>query len=401
MNRVDELSALSNTLASFSQILLVSVFVFGLVVLALVGVAIVLLQWVRFKNREDVSLNFVLLELAVPRDNEIKIDAMEQVFASLSSIKRGGFWQNFKSQVHISFELVAKKESIKFYVSCHRDHMELIEKLLAGAYPGIQVKEVDEHNIFTENGKVAFSELVLKKESFKPIKVFKELTTDPMSSLTASMAKFGDGEAAAIQIIVVPAEGEWAKAGESYISKTKKAEADPEKAKFKMSPADMEAIDNKVGKSGFLTAVRIVTVAPTDGQAKGNLSNLKGAFSQFNGSLNGFSGKNIRFKGGFMVDFIYRYQSLFGNNSVLNSEELATIWHLPNKTIETPHIYWLNARSAPATGGFPDHGMYLGRSLYRGQERPIYMSEEDRMRHLYLIGRTGTGKTEFYAIACA
>ncbi|HLE49633.1 MAG TPA: type IV secretion system DNA-binding domain-containing protein [Patescibacteria group bacterium] len=381
-------------LAELASFVLVSVFFLGVVVLLLIGGILIFLQYLRFRNREDVSLNFVLLEIAVPRDNETKIDAAEQIFASLHSIKQGGFWQRFKAQQHLSFEIVAKKEDIRFYVSCHRNNMELTEKLLAGAYPGVQVKEVEEYNIFTETGKVAFSEMVLRNESYKPIKVYKELTTDPLASITASLAKLGADEAAAIQIIVVPAESEWQKAGESYISKTKRAESDPEKAKFKMSPADFEAIDNKVGKPGFLTAVRIVTVASTEGVAKQNLSNLKGAFSQLNGSMNGFKGKKIRFKNGFMVDFVYRYQSMFGNNSVLNTEELATIWHMPNKTIETPHIYWLGAKSAPATGGFPDHGLFLGRSIYRGQERPIFISDEDRMKHVYIIGRTGTGKTE-------
>lgn len=390
INNID----INAVLAQLAQFVLVMVFVLGFLVLLLVGATLILLQYLRFRNREEVSLNFVLLEIAVPRDNEIKIDAAEQIYASLYSVKQGGFWQRFKAQQHLSFEIVAKKESIKFYVSCHRNNMELIEKLLAGAYPGLQVREVEEYNIFSETGKVAFAEMVLRSESFKPIKVFKELTTDPLSSITASLAKLGDGEAAAVQIIIVPAESDWQKAGESYISKTKKSEADPEKAKFKSTPADFEAIENKVNKPGYLTAVRIVTVAPSEGTAKQNLANLKGAFAQFNGSMNSFKSKKIRFKNGFMVDFIYRYQSMFGNNSVLNSEELATIWHMPNKTIETPHIYWLNAKSAPATGGFPTSGMYLGRSIYRGQERPIFISEEDRMRHQYIIGRTGTGKTE-------
>jgi|CXWL01.1.fsa_nt_gi hypothetical protein len=385
---------LNLVLAQLAEFVLIAVFILGMLVLLLIGAILILLQYLRFRNREEVSLNFVLLEIAVPRDNEIKIDAAEQIFASLYSIKQGGFWQRFKSQQHLSFEIVASKENIRFYVSCHRNNMELVEKILAGAYPGLQVKEVEEYNIFSETGKVAFTEMVLRSESYKPIKVYKELTTDPLSSITASMAKFSEGEAAAIQMIIVPAESEWQKAGEGYIAKTKKSEADPEKAKFKMSPADFEAIDNKVGKQGYLTAVRIVSVANTDGQAKQNLSNLKGAYSQFNGSMNGFKGKSIRFKNGFMVDFIYRYQSMFGNNSVLNTEELASLWHMPNKTIETPHIYWLNAKSAPATGGFPSTGLYLGRSIYRGQERPIFISEEDRMRHMYIIGRTGTGKTE-------
>jgi hypothetical protein len=369
-------------------------FVLSVLLFFVLGGFNLFLLWARFRNREEVSMNFVLFEVVVPRDNEVKIDAMEQVFASLASIKRGGFWQRFKAQQHISFEIVGKKEDIRFYVSCHRDNAEFVEKQLAGAYSGVQVKEVDEYNVFSKDGKVAWTELVLKSESFKPIKVFKDLPTDPLAAITASLAKFGEGEAAVVQMILTPAESVWAKNGEAFVAKTKKAEADPEKAKFKMSPQDLELIDSKTNKPGFLVVIRLVATAPTEGQAKMLLSNLKGAYAQFNSSMNGFTGKKVRFKNGFMVDFVYRYQSLFGNNSVLSSEELATLWHMPNKTIETPHIYWLNAKAAPATGGFPETGLWLGRSIYRSQEKNIYISEEDRMRHTYIIGRTGTGKTE-------
>jgi len=367
--------------------------------LALISVAVVLswmlfMIWIRNRNREETSLNFVLMEMAVPRENEVKIDAVEQMFSSLFSIKKGGFWQKFKSQSHLSLEIVGKKEDIRFYISCHKDNVELVEKMVAGTYPGTQVKQVDEYNIFYKDAKVAFAELVLKNNSFRPIKAFKELPVDPLSSITSSLAKFGDNEAAAVQIIISPAESDWSKSGENYVAKLKKDEADPEKAKYKLNPQDLEAITNKCNKVGFLTSVRMISIAPTEGQAKANLSNLKGSFSQFSSNQNNFKGRDIHFKQMFMMDFVYRYQNLWGNNSVLSVDELATVWHLPNKTIETPHIYWLTAKSAPATGGFPDSGLWLGRSIYRGQERNIYMSEQDRMRHMYVIGKTGTGKTE-------
>jgi hypothetical protein len=365
-----------------------------LVIVAMVVCWMLFVIWLRNKNREEVSMNFVLMEIAVPKDNEVKVDAVEQMFSSLFSIKKGGFWQKFKAQQHLSLEIVGKKEDIRFYVSCHRDTVELVEKLIAGTYSGVQVKLVDEYNIFYKDAAVAFAELSLRNQSFKPIKSYKDLPVDSLAEITASMAKFGENEAAAIQIIVSPAESGWSKSGEGYVSKLKKDEANPEKAKFKMNPQEMEAITNKCGKVGFLTSVRMLCVAPNEGMAKANLSNLKSTFSQFAGNQNGFSSKKIRLKQMFMTDFIYRYQNMWGNNSVLSTEELATIWHLPNKTIDTPHIYWLTAKSAPATGGFPESGLWLGRSIYRGQERNIYMGEKDRMRHMYIIGRTGTGKTE-------
>ncbi len=383
-----------NNLGFLVQYTLVVLLGLTLVIGALIFCWMIFVVWLRNRNREDVSMKFVLMEIAVPKDNEVKVDAVEQMFSSLYSLKKGGYWQKFKSQQHLSLEIVGKKEDIRFYVSCHKDNAELVEKLIAGTYSGVQMKQVDEYNIFYKDAAVAFSELALKNQSFKPIKTYKELPVDSLSAITASMAKFGDNEAAAIQIIISPAESAWSKSGEAFVSKLKKDEANPEKAKFKMNPQELEAITNKCSKVGFLTSIRMISVAPNEGTAKANLSNLKSTFSQFAGNQNSFSGKKIRMKQMFMTDFLYRYQNLWGDNSVLSTEELSTVWHLPNKTIDTPHIFWLAAKSAPATGGFPDHGLWLGRSIYRGQERNIYMGDEDRMRHMYIIGRTGTGKTE-------
>jgi hypothetical protein len=100
-----------------------------------------------------------------------------------------------------------------------------------------------------------------------------------------------------------------------------------------------------------------------------------------------------------MIDCIYRYFpgiELFSNvSSVLTSEELATIFHFPNKSIETPHIFWLNAKRAPAAANIPTSGLFLGKSRFRGDTRDIYINEDDRRRHMYIIGKTGVGKSEF------
>ncbi|HEY5600610.1 MAG TPA: ATP-binding protein, partial [Patescibacteria group bacterium] len=141
--------------------------------------------------------------------------------------------------------------------------------------------------------------------------------------------------------------------------------------------------------------VRIVCSSPTYESAKIHLDNIKGAFAQYASDWNGFKGDKIRFKKQFMIDFIYRYMPVFGAKSILNSEELATLFHLPNKSVETPNIYWVQAKRAPSSAKIPWEGLHLGKSVFRGVERPIFMSDDDRRRHMYIIGKTGTGKTEF------
>lgn len=372
-------------------------FVLILLLMGMIGVILLVYAgffYIRYRNREEYSLSFVLLEISLPRENEIKIDAAEQMFASLHSLYSGGGM--FSKQDHFTFEIVAMKEDIRFYASVPSDYRDLLEKQIHGAYPGAQIKEVDEYNIFSETGAVAFKQMQLSKSSYLPIQTYKNLPTDPMMSLTSSLAKMGEGEGAVVQFVIAPAGSKWQESGKKFITDYKKNEADPEKAKFSEDPAKLEAINNKVGKPGFSVAIRIVVSSPTKASADMHLRNIAGTFSQFTSAQNNFSSGKPLLPQLFMVDFIYRYRSYFNNGeSILNSEELATVFHFPNKTVETPHIHWLSAKTAPAPAEIPSSGLYLGKSVYRGVTRNVYMSEDDRRRHMYIVGRTGTGKSEF------
>lgn len=374
----------------------------GVVAMAACLGAYLLIAWYRHRDREEKSLEMTCVQVAVPRDNEIKIDAMEQVFSSLASIKKGpkgwfGWLSFLQVQPHISFEIVARREDIRFYIIVPEKLRDLLEKQIHGGFPGAEIRLVDEPTIFSENGSVEFSQLVLRNAAYYPIQVFKNLATDPLASLTSALAKMGEGEGAHIQILVSPADSKWKGKGRSWIGKTKKKEANPDKASYKVDAKQLEAVDNKVSKNGFRTSIRLVVSSTSKDSAKAHLSNIRAAFEQFNGDMNGLKGKKVRLKGLFMTDFIYRYQPilLWGDWTILNSEELATIYHFPNKTVETPHIHWLNSKRAPAPQQIPETGLYLGKSIFRGTTRPIYIGEADRERHMYIVGRTGTGKTEF------
>jgi hypothetical protein len=364
-------------------------------ILGLVMLGYLAFQWLRYRKREEYSLGSVVLQVAVPRDNELKIDVAEQMFASLFSVKKSGFLSRLNAEDHFSFEIVARKEDIRFMVVCPRNLKDMLEKQVHGAYPGAEIKEVDEYNIFSQEGKVAYTQLKLKSSSFYPLKVYKDLPTDPLSSLTSALAKMGDGEGAVVQILVGPASKLWQNAGARYIAKTRAQEADPEKAQYQVDARTLEAIENKIGKPGFETSVRVVVSAANQQSAEAHLRNIANTFAQFSSDLNGLTKANIYLKRIFMINFIYRYQSLFGSRSVLSSEELATIMHFPNKQVETPHIFWLQAKRAPAPSEIPSEGMYLGKSAYRGISRNVFISETDRQRHVYIIGKTGTGKSEF------
>lgn len=387
-----------NNLENLANLLQRIALILGFSLVGLLGISALgygLILWWRNRKREEYSLSFVTLEVRVPRDNEIKIDAAEQMFASLYSIKKGGFLKFLEKEHSVSFEIVGEKESIKFLISCPRDLVDLVEKQVHGAYPGAQVKEVKEPMIFSKDGKVVFASMVKDEAGFYPIQSFRELPTDPLSSITSVMAKLKDDEGVMMQVVVSPADKSWQSGGRGYVSSTKEEEADPESASYEVDAKELEAVQHAVGKPGFECSVRLVATAPTKARADSLLQQFTGSFAQFSSPHNKFKKQKTWLKRLFMVDFIYRYQALFRGKSVLNSEELATLFHFPNQQVETPHIEWLNAKTAPAPSAIPKSGLYLGKSVYRGLVRDVYIQQSDRERHMYIVGKTGTGKSEF------
>lgn len=361
----------------------------------------------KYRNREKQSLNSTLLQISLPRDNDIKIDAAEQMFSSLASIRKGGMFSFLEPQPHLSFEIVGIPGDISFYVYVPNKLRDLVEKQINGSYPEAEIKPVNkdtytkkqyiignEYNIFSTEGRVAFASLRLKSSNYQSIKVYKDLPVDPLSAITSTLTKMSEGEGAVIQIIASPSQDKWKKQGRTYIAKTKKTEANPETAKYAADSKELEAIEGKLGKPGFDVVVRIVVSSSTKEAAEAHLSNIRSAFAQFN-SVNSFTKNKNHFKGLFMHDFIYRYLPVFGQTSVMTTEELATVFHFPNKSITTPNIHWMTAKRAPAPPQIPESGLYLGKSVFRGTEKPIYIDRDDRRRHMYIIGKTGVGKTEF------
>ena len=400
--------SLTNPAAIMTALVITTVVV--LVLLAVGGIGFYLfVLWLHHRGREAEALDSTLLQISLPKDNEIKIDAAEQMFSSLYALHKSGRLEFFRRHPHFSFEIVGRTGDIRFYVHVSSKYRDFIEKQINGAYPDADIVPVtspaakqmegatlgSDYNIFTENGKVAFSSLRVKHGNYLPMKVYKDLPVDPLSSITSTLAKMGEGEGAVIQIVISPADNSWKKTGRNYIGGVKKNEANPEKASYQTDAKELEGIENKISKPGFNTTVRMVVCSISQDQADSHLRNLTNAFGQFASSVNKFKKNHIYFKGWFMQDFIYRYMPIFGQQSILTSEELATVFHLPNKGVSTPGIHWLTSKRAPVPSNVPTTGLFLGKSSFRGMTRPVHIHIDDRRRHTYIIGKTGTGKSEF------
>lgn len=277
---------MDSILGGLIESLIISLIIFLAIVLTLAITALglyILVLLTKMQKREQKSLEMVTLEVRVPKDNEIKIDAAEQLFASFSGLGNSGFWSFLEVEDTIAFEMIGKRGEVAFMITVPNKLKDLVEKQIYAYYPICDIRLVEEPNIFSEHGKVAFVGLKLKNEDFKPMKPFKELPTDSLSLLTSPLSKMGENEGAVIQILIRATSSNYKKEGKSFVSSTKKKEATPDEAKFDVDQKDLERIIDKVTKPGFDVAINLVASAETKEMAELHLNNIKSAFNQHNG----------------------------------------------------------------------------------------------------------------------
>ena len=164
----------------------------------------------------------------------------------------------------------------------------------------------------------------------------------------------------------------------------------------------MQACIDKIGKLLFEANIRIGYVTDNGDipNAKLKIKEITGTFKQFNQPLlNELDGKKIEMGHHLLARFKDR---IFDENSmILNVEELATLYHAPSSVVQTPNIDWVKSRKLEAPINLPseetidsDNLTLLGKTNYRGMHQVFGIKRDsDRRRHMYIIGKTGMGKT--------
>ena len=393
------------------------------------------------------SLNMIVLRISVPKkaeeqtQNKIEkikenVSVMEQLFASLSNIREKMLKKIIYGPFYLSFEIATPIDSneIFFYVSVPRKFQSITEKQIYSFYSDAEIIQIKDYNIFVPDGGSAASYMTLKRDDIFPIKTYQHLEADPLSNITNALSKIPVGEGAALQVIIKSSGNSWQRESRErmklmqkgsgfgeygkpsfaikvlkefigIISAGGKSKEDQQKeeAKVNLTPTQEEiikAVEVKSTKIGFETNVRLVTSAQTKEKAETLLKELENSFSQFNSpECNSFDIKETFLnKAGFLNKTIYNF--IFRNfenkkKMILNTEELASLFHFPISTTETPQVKWLKAKQAPAPSDIPSDGLILGHNIYRGEDKQIKIEKEDRRRHMYIIGQTGTGKSGF------
>lgn len=404
---------------------------------------VALLAFLTYRNYKKLNrlkvlnVDSVLLMLEIPRTNDKKELAAEQMFASLHGIlrDRGELKNSGGVQEHLSFEIVSTAGQIRFYVWVPKVLQSFVEGQIYSQYPTVQIYKMEDDYVDnrTKYPVTYAAELGLIDNDALPIKTFDTFEVDPLAGITGTLAKLDpdQSEEMWIQILTRPIPDDWhkkttdrwvrkAKSGRKMIlpgsgidwtyaaeilgalfrppsggtSDDKKVELS-ERVKTQISKAE-----EKATKLGYEVKIRLAYLGSSDVDAKLNMQALVGTFKQFNSTnLNGFRQIGGSFKSGELD--AYKRREFPGSGFILNISELASVYHLPHTSVETPNIVWASSKTAepPAklpvlTGSNVDTEISaFGLTNFRGINHQFGLYRRDRSRHVYIIGQTGAGKS--------
>lgn len=388
--------------------------------------------------RERRGFEKVIYKILVPKESAEKkgelereksleeiredVSVAEAFFSTLGGLKaERGLASWFAARAdEFSFEIVALHGVIAYYVAAPRRYESILVQQINAHFSQAHVEPVEDYNLFSPQGTSVGAYLTARRHHLFPFKTYRKIETEPVETLHASLSRIGDAEGAAIQYIVRSAKREWRHRGVSvasemqkgtsvanaiakttvmgaireFFSKEKKQEGQKSR---ELSPLEVElqkSIQEKSSKAGLDVVVRLVASAATAVRARQIVDDIANAFTQYNSYEYGNSWTKA-IPGGqqhLLRDFIHRsFEET--KATVLSADELASLFHLPLPRDATPNILWLAARTAPPPVAMPAEGTDLGIAEYRGEETPVRMKQEDRMRHVYIIGMTGVGKS--------
>jgi len=402
------------------------------------------LSWRNFKKAEVIAnMDGVLLLLEIPKTNDKQELAAEQMFASLHGILRDKkeLKENGGVQEHLSFEFASVNGQIRFYVWTPKSLRSFVEGQIYSQYPTVQIRQADEDYVAheREHSVVYTTDITLTETDFLPIKSFQNFEVDPLAGITGTLAKLeATGEEIWVQMLARPIADDWHKQTSGWISGVRNGKSSSLKTGLSFLPQMFEALwkppeagaggtvtvkelsdrdktriseaETKATKLGYQVKIRIAYLGDNAVNARQQMQAIVGTFKQFNSTnLNGFKASNSSFKKEDIA--AYRQRSFGSNGYILNIEELASVYHLPHTSVETPNIVWATSKTAEPPAKLPiitgnsaidENISAFGLTNFRGINHQFGMLRTDRSRHVYIIGQTGAGKSgllELFALS--
>lgn len=381
----------------------------------LIVLSIVILAYIFGRNTyrkrtvQEIIGKPVVLKIGVPSTNDRKPQAVEQFLQAI----HGTLGSKQLSPTLFSFEIVGNQSGIYFLIVCDSRFKNFIENQIYAQYPDAQINQVQDYAVTQKASKIVTGfQLGLKKEFFLPIKTFTSFEVDPLASIVSTMNNLTSSNEIYIQIVSRPIADNWQEKGKEFVNK-RRSKTDIEGKKIGLESgesAELSQVEYKNQKSGFQFIIRVIVRGTDTEQVDRYAEDVRASFNQFQTAQ--FNSLNLKSDNKSIIkellfgktlenqlSILQKYQKRFLSEletDIVNTEELASLYHLPSKSVQSPKISWARSRKIEPPQNLPlQNARIFGETDYRNQKIPFGIRKEDRRRHMYLLGKTGTGKSMF------
>lgn len=343
-----------------------------------------------------------ILELKIPRDCEETPEVAAAFLANLASLVKYPLLDRllWKKRPTVFLEIAALDQGIHFFAHLPSRDVPYFESQLTAQYPLVVISQVKDYLFFEKDDHLAFGQVAQTGAFYYPLRTWRSFEdSDPLSSVLSSLSKADLGEKILIQVVLAAASSSWQNRGwRAMVKET------PESIRFQTQVTN-KLIEQKIAQAGFLTGIRLLASAKSKERAEILLSSLGGAFGVFSAEANSLTLKKPLFwqRKKFLRSILLRASDFLPGRQILNLDELSSLWHLPSG-LKVLNISW--ARSFPseppenlptAETGDKESINFFARTEFKNKMATFGIKREDRRRHIYVIGKTGTGKSTLLA----
>ncbi len=302
----------------------------------------------------------------------------------------------------ISFEFFGKGQYTFLFLACDENDYPTIESLIYSIFPGCELREVPDYTVLDKK-KLMGGTLKLVRSDVYPFKMYDSFETDSQSTLFSFISKIKADDEVWVQFVITPEKDNayfhWVRGIKSRISKFFEAFSLKDRIKKigdkSVSEVRIEAANAKQPMDSFKTTIKIGFATLDQGSIVPKLNALINTFAPFNLSdVNEFK-MGSKSEG---ESFVESYKSRKNSSPMtLSIKELATLFHIPNSD-ETPHIVHMQAKRGEPPEDLPkesgDDVSMFAYTNYHGTAIPFGIKRKDRRRHLYVVGKSGSGKSK-------
>lgn len=350
----------------------------------------------------------VYLHIRTPKDDETSLESSTQVFAALLPNYMGLFKRLVHTPRMASFEIYLLDQKIYFYIVVPKELETFVTSLMVSSYPRAFIAETtDPMATFMKSKHKEVGELKLEQSYHYPLKTYKDFSdVDPIASLIGFLAKQQEGVNIGIQILVTPASFPW----QSHAISATQPKVNSDGTTSKEGTVSASAVATKTQFQGGKTLIRLIAATDTENPYH-YLHNVAGTF----GSFSSGEGNHLKFKrpilnkGRLLKRMHARSTTLLERRSqILNAQELATLWHPAGKMLAgIKNISWGKTlageppENIPAANNMTEDEKknvnFFAATEFKNQNTIFGIKDIDRRKHVYIMGKTGAGKSTLIA----